>query len=63
VGDTNTCSSCGAPAGRGADHLIPVVDELGRTEMCGLCLITVLARWPQSGDVTVFLARPTALQN
>jgi hypothetical protein len=56
----STCSTCGAPAAQDR-ALFPVVDELGRTEMCGLCLITVLARWPHAGDVTVFLARPVAV--
>jgi hypothetical protein len=58
--EARTCSSCGAPAAQDR-VLFPVVDELGRTEMCGLCLITVLARWPRSGDVTVFVARPAAV--
>jgi hypothetical protein len=51
-----TCFTCGTPA-----DLFPVVDELGRTDLCGLCLIQVLARWAHSGDVTVFLARPHAV--
>jgi len=58
--DTSTCSGCGSPDrdGRG---LFPVLDETGRTDMCGLCLITVLAKWPSAEDVTVFLAGPTVL--
>lgn len=55
---TSTCSTCGN-ADQGA--LIHVVDELGRDEICGLCVITLLARLRTSGDVTVFVARPTAL--
>ena len=60
MSDTSTCSSCGAPAAPDRT-LFPVVDEVGRSEMCGLCLIQVLARCAHSGDVTVFLARPHAV--
>ena len=57
---TGTCSTCGAPAAQ-AQPLIHVVDELGRDEVCGLCVIRLLARIRTSGDVTVFVARPTAV--
>jgi hypothetical protein len=55
-----TCSSCGSP---GSDRrvLFPVVDELGRSAMCGLCLISLLSRVRSSADVTVFVARPAAV--
>lgn len=52
-----TCSTCGTPADQDRP-LIHVVDELGRDEICGLCVITLLARIRRSGDVTVFVAQP-----
>jgi hypothetical protein len=58
VAATSTCSNCGAPAAQDR-ALIPVVDELGQSAMCGLCLIGLLARLGR--EVTVFVARPTAL--
>lgn len=56
--DVSTCSICGAPDGRGGHVLIPVVDDHGSTERCGLCVIPLLAQVRASGDVTVFVARP-----
>jgi hypothetical protein len=59
-----TCSYChtpAIPAGPDARHLISVVDELGKSELCGLCVITLLARLGSSGDVTVFVSRPAVV--
>lgn len=57
VTDTSTCSRCH----RVRDGLIPVIDETGSSAICGLCVVAELPRWVLSGDVTVFVARPTAL--
>jgi hypothetical protein len=56
---TSTCSSCGNADRDGA--LIPVIDETGGTAICGLCVIAKLPRWVLSGDVTLVVARPTAV--
>lgn len=64
MSDTSTCSSCKSPAipsGPNARHLITVVDELGAAAMCDLHVIGLLSRLARSGDVTVFVARPTAV--
>jgi hypothetical protein len=61
---TDSCSSCqtpSIPSGPDARRLIPVVDELGTTVVCGLCVIPLLSRLSKSGDVTVFVARPAAV--
>jgi hypothetical protein len=61
VSDTNSCSTChGTGQGRA---LIPTVDEFGCGQICWVCFLTLLTRLRESGDLTVFLARPTALQN
>jgi hypothetical protein len=60
----STCSDCGTPAipsGPNARRLITVVDELGTSAMCDLHVIGLLSRLARAGDVTVFVARPTAL--
>jgi hypothetical protein len=56
----NTCSTCGKRAGRDR-ALIPTVDEVGAGQICWVCLLTLLTQLRNSGDVTVFLARPTAV--
>jgi hypothetical protein len=58
-----TCSACGFEPHPGlprhaARPLISVVDEVGTSELCGLCVIQLLSRLGYSGDVTVFVARP-----
>lgn len=58
---TNTCTTCGKPAGRTGRALIPTVDEVGCGEICWVCLLDLLTRLRTSGDVTVFLARPAAV--
>lgn len=61
-----SCSGCGyqpAPSASRCDRrlLIAVVDELGKSALCGSCLVMLLARLRSSEDVTVFVARPTAV--
>jgi hypothetical protein len=58
-----TCSCCGFQSHpdlprHATRPLIDVVDELGTSVVCGLCLIGLLSRLGTSGDVTVFVARP-----
>lgn len=48
------CSKCGFRR----RALIPVVDELGASRVCDLCLIELLSKLGSSGDVTVFVGRP-----
>lgn len=58
------CSMCGfraspqtpRPDGR---VLISLVDEIGTSLVCGLCVITLLPRL--GGELTLFVARPSAV--
>jgi hypothetical protein len=59
VSDTRTCTGCRS-AGQGR-ALIPTVDEIGCGQICWVCFLTLLTQLRESGDVTVFLARPVAV--
>jgi hypothetical protein len=57
------CSKCGfrvtpSTARPRRRALIRVVDELGSSQLCDVCVLILIADLGSSGDVTVFVGRP-----
>lgn len=61
------CAHCGFRAHSNLPRpqqrpMIAVIDEIGRSLVCALCLIVVLSSATLAADVTVFVARPAPVR-
>lgn len=57
--DSPRCPGCDDVLNKYRPALIAVVDETGASELCGPCVVQVLARFERAGDLTLLVSRPT----